>query len=296
MAVAGIDAGGTSFKAVLMNEAGEIAARERIATTNPDAMTEALASWIDGLRDAGHAIEAIGFASFGPIDRDPASESWGEMGVTPKAGWQGSNLRKALHRATGIPCALDTDVNGALMAEAQMGAGMDVDDLAYVTIGTGVGGAALVGGNLVGAPRHGEFGHIRFHRSPENIAAFAGSCPFHGDCVEGIATSGAIRARWGAEPDQLPDDHPAWIEEADALAQLALAIAYLDAPQRIVMGGGLMLRRGLIDAIRRRFDELLAGYAPRPEMRDAQSYLVLPGLGEDAGAIGGAMIARRHFG
>lgn len=295
MGVVGIDAGGTSFKALLVASDGSVLARHRVPTAGPDETFAEVARWIDRLRSDGQEIGALGIASFGPVDRDPHSADWGRIGITPKAGWQGANPRAALEHLTGIPCGLDTDVNGALLAEAEAetGAGRGLADVAYITVGTGVGGAALVGGNLVGAPQHGEFGHVRVRREAADIAAFAGNCPFHADCVEGLAASGSIRARWGCEPHEMPDDHPGWEEVASALAQLCLSIAYISAPQRIILGGGLLLNAALFARIAEKFASGLAGYAPRAEMLDVSTYLARPAFGDDAGAMGGAVIARR---
>ncbi|MEZ5681507.1 MAG: ROK family protein [Erythrobacter sp.] len=293
MALVGIDAGGTSFKGLLVAHDGAILARHCEPTSSPEATFAGMAGWIARLGAQGHRIEAMGIASFGPIDRDPHSSEWGRIGVTTKQGWEGANPRAAMEAATGIPCALDTDVNGALLAEHRLGAGRGLRDVAYVTIGTGVGGSAIVDGRLVGAPQHGEFGHIGVRRKPEDMAAFAGACSFHGDCVEGLASAPAIRARWGCDPADLPDDHQAWDEVAGALAQLCRSIAFINAPQRIILGGGVMLRESLLARIRAGFAAVTNGYGPRAEMLDPQSYIVGAALGDDAGAMGGVVLARK---
>lgn len=295
MKVIGIDAGGTSHKVLLQGETGELLARHRVATREPSATAPDLAGWINHQREEHPDISSIGIASFGPIDRNPASTQWGQVGVTTKQGWEGFNLRKTLEEVTGLPCALDTDVNGALLAECDVGAGAELADVAYLTIGTGVGGAAVVNGSLIGAPWHGEFGHVRLRRDPEDIRAFSGSCAFHGDCVEGLASAKAIRTRWGVEPHELAEGHAGWREVSAALAQLCHAIACLLAPQRIILGGGLMLRESLLDRIRVDFAAEANGYASRPEILDPTTYLVSPVLGDDAGAIGGATLARRFL-
>ncbi|MDE1467740.1 ROK family protein [Aurantiacibacter sp. D1-12] len=295
MKIIGIDAGGTSFKVLVIDGSDGIVARNRVATTSPQETLGEVAQWIDCQKSEHPDIAAIGIASFGPIDRDPASPDWGRIGVTTKDGWEGANPRRALAQSSGLPCALETDVNAALLGECELGAGLGLSDAAYLTIGTGVGGAALVDGALVGAPWHGEFGHVRLRREPSDIAAFAGSCTFHGDCVEGIASATAIRSRWKAQPHELPDDHECWVEVSSALAQLCHAIACLVAPQRIILGGGLMLRDSLLARIRSDFDAVVGGYASRPEVLDASTYIVRAGLGDDAGAIGGAAVARHHL-
>lgn len=293
MIVAGIDAGGTSWKLMVAGDTGGPLARTSIPTTTPDETVSAAADWINALRSDGHDIAAIGLASFGPIDRDPGSKTYGLLGDTPKPGWRGANPRQMLVDATGLPIALDTDVNGALLAEVEWGAGASFSDVAYVTVGAGVGGAALVTGNLVGAPGHGEFGHLRPARSEVDLQRFAGACPFHGDCIEGLASATAIAARWGKQPDQLPDDHECWPLAANALAQLCVSIAYLIAPQRIILGGGVMQRDILLTSIRTEFSRLVNGYTVRAEMKHAETYLAPPLLGADAGAMGGVYLAQR---
>ena len=257
MIIAGIDAGGTSWKLVAGKSPEDILARMTIPTTTPEETIAAAAQWMRKQQAEGCAIEAFGVASFGPVDRDPASKTYGIIGDTPKPGWRGANPLRMLENATGLPGVLDTDVNGALLAEAGWGAGKDLTSAAYVTVGAGVGGAALVNGQLVGAPGHAEFGHINPARSDREREAFPGACPFHGECIEGLASATAIKARWGAEPHLLPDNHDAWPIVADALAQLCVSIAYLIAPQKIILGGGVMQRQILMGMIRARFAELM---------------------------------------
>lgn len=291
MIVAGIDAGGTSWKLIAAKGPGDVLARTMIPTTTPTETISAAAGWIRKLRSEGCPIEALGLASFGPIDRNPKSKTYGLIGATPKPGWTGANPRQMLEDAAGLPCILDTDVNGTLLAETMWGAGKDLSSVAYITVGAGIGGAATVAGNLVGAPEHAEFGHIKPARTDDDRQAFAGSCPYHGDCVEGLASASAIKARWSVSPEQLPDDHEAWPIVADALAQLCVSIFYLIAPQRIILGGGVMNRTGLIDKIQRRFVERTNGYRVRPEADYADAYIVAPGLGGDAGVLGGVYLA-----
>ncbi|MEZ5894152.1 MAG: ROK family protein [Parvularculaceae bacterium] len=291
MIVAGIDAGGTSWKLIAARGPAHTLARTTIPTTTPDETITAAADWINRLCREGCAVEAIGLASFGPIDRNPNSKTFGLIGETPKAAWRGANPLRALEAATGVPCALDTDVNSALLAETTWGAGAGLSDVAYVTVGAGVGGAATVSGNLVGAPSHAEFGHFRPARSAAEQQAFTGACPYHGACVEGLASATAIEARWGAPPHALPDDHEAWTVVADILAQLCVSIAYLVAPQRIILGGGVMQRPILAPIIRTQFARLMNGYRVRTEADHAETYIVAPGLGADAGALGGVYLA-----
>ncbi|MCG8440706.1 MAG: ROK family protein [Caulobacterales bacterium] len=290
--VAGIDAGGTSWKIVIARGPDAILARHVAPTRTPEETIGETAAWLEARRSEGFAFDAVGLASFGPVDRDPASPRYGEILDTPKPGWTGANARATLERRLGAPCVLDTDVNGALLAETSWGGARGCADAVYITIGTGVGGGVMVAGRLAGAPFHPELGHARLRRSPDDIAAFPGACPRHGDCVEGLVAAPAIRARWGEEPHALSDDHPAWEETSVMLARLSAALTYTIAPQRIVLGGGLMQRAGLIERVRRAFETETDGYGLRPEARTAASYLVTPGLGGDAGAFGGVVLAQ----
>jgi len=294
--VAGIDAGGTSWKLIAAKGPGGILARATIPTTTPEETVAAAADWIGKMRGEGCSIEALGLASFGPVDRNRKSQTYGLIGATPKPGWRGANPLRMLKQATGLPCTLDTDVNAALLAEAAWGAGKGLSDVVYITVGAGVGGAALVAGNLVGAPGHAEFGHIKPARAEYDRQTFAGSCPYHGDCIEGLASATAIAARWGADPHLLPDTHEAWPMVADSLAQLCVSITYLLAPQRIILGGGVMKRAILMDMIRTQFVERTNGYTVRAEADHADTYIVTPGLGGDAGALGAVYLALKANG
>jgi len=293
MGYVGVDAGGTSWKAVFTDRSGRIINRTAVPTTTPKTTISALSSWIFDQKLDGHDVEAIGLSCFGPIDRNPSSDSYGKIGTTTKPGWEGVNPRTEIERITGLPCVLDSDVNGALLAEAEWGAASGLADVAYVTVGTGVGGAAMVNGNLVGSPYHGEFGHIQIARSQHELETFAGSCPYHGDCVEGLASATAIRARWGLEPHELADDHEAWDMVSTALASMCLSITYLLAPQRIILGGGLLQRELLMVKIRKEFEKRSNGFHSRPEPNSTESYLSLPKLRDDAGALGGVFLATR---
>ena len=217
---AGIDAGGTSFKCALADGQGQILARAAIAVNTPDATLKAA---IDFFRQALAAqngqLTGFGIACFGPLARDPAAADYGCIGATPKPGWQGVNIRKAFGEAFGMAVSIDTDVNGALLAELAGGAAQGCDSAAYVTVGTGIGAALYANGGLLARPAHAEFGHIRIARHQQDD--FAGLCPFHGDCLEGMASAPALQARFGV-PEALPSDHIGWQFIADYLAQAAL--------------------------------------------------------------------------
>jgi len=248
-------------------------------TTHPD---ETIGHAVDFLR-AREPIAAVGIASFGPIDPNPKSPTFGYITSTPKLGWRNCDLAGAVGRALGVPVAFDTDVNGAALAEYRWGAARGLGSFIYVTVGTGIGGGAMLDGRLVHGRLHPEMGHIRIPhdrlRDP-----FPGNCPYHGDCLEGLAAGPAIEARWGEPGKLLPDGHAAWDLEAEYLALGIVSWACTLAPERVILGGGLMQRQQLFPKIRARVAELLNGYIEPPD-------LVPPELGPRSGVLGAIALA-----
>lgn len=243
----------------------------------------------------GEPCSAFGVASFGPLDLDPLSPGWGRITRTPKAGWSGADLAGPLRAAFGRPVGFETDVAGAGLAEALWGAGRGCGTLVYLTIGTGIGGAVLVGGIPLRGAVHPEMGHLRTPRHPADLA-FSGVCPIHGDCVEGLASGPAGRARWGAPLEALPAEHPAWEIEAFYLAQLCAALTYLLSPHRILLGGGVMTGGALLPAVRRVAGDLLAGYPEDPRLAAGlEGYLEVPAFGGRAGGLGALALAERAW-
>jgi fructokinase len=228
---------------------------------------------------------AVGIAAFGPIELDPVSPDWGTLGATPKPGWAGWPLGPALRDALGVPVTIETDVAAAALGEQRWGAGRGCQNLCYLTVGTGIGAGLVVSGAPVHGLMHPEVGHLRL---PHDRARdpFAGSCPFHGDCWEGLACGPAIAARWGVAADQLPDDHAAWELEAAYLASGIGSIVLVAAPQRVIAGGGVLQRPGLLPRVRDRLLDGLAGYPPAQRIAADPGYLVAPALGDEAGVLG----------
>jgi fructokinase len=284
---AGVELGGTKCVAILARGPGEIVAREMVATTTPDETLGKLGEILSGWR--GHGPDALGIASFGPLELDRASTEYGRIAATPKPGWAAAPVKERLERAAGVTAAFDTDVNGAAMAEMRWGSGQGFDDFAYVTVGTGIGVGLIVNGKPTRGFAHCELGHIRVPRLPGD--EFPGSCPFHGDCVEGLAAGPSLLARAGTH--DLPSDHPAWDSVAWALAQLCHAIVCAAAPRAIAMGGGVVSRQPhLLERVQRMLADSLNGYMRLPEGQ----YVRAPALGDDAGPLGAialAMSARR---
>jgi len=288
--VAAVEAGGTTFRVAIGNRPGALRAQATIPTGRPG---DTLAAVIDFLR--GRGAEAVGIAAFGPIDLDPVSPGYGHLLATPKEGWEGTDVLGSLRDALGVPAAIDTDVGAAALAERRWGAARGLDDVVYLTVGTGIGGGVLIGGEIHHGCGHPEVGHIPVARRSDD--RFAGCCPFHGACLEGMASGTALEARWGRPADELDDREDVWDLEAHYLAQAVEAVTYVVAPRRVVFGGEVLRRTGLIERIRARFRELLGGYAASAGvLGDPSDYVVGAGLGQDAGLLGAVALGLRAAG
>ena len=287
MTYAGVELGGTKCVAILALGPGEIIARETVPTTMPaqtlDALEHLLVEW-----QKEHGFEALGIASFGPIDLHPQSPTWGHVATTTKPGWSGANIAPRLRDRLAIPVAFDTDVNGAAFAEMHWGAGQGMEDFAYITVGTGVGVGLIVNGSPTRGFLHSELGHVRVAQRAGDI--MSGACPFHGACVEGLASGPAIKAR--IEPrhiDSLCPDDPLWDSVAWALAQLCHVIVCAAAPGTIAIGGGVLEKQPhLLRRIEHMLILSLSNYMPLPTGRP---YIVAPALGNDAGPLGAIALA-----
>ena len=278
-----VEAGGTKFVVGLVREDRVVVDRTRIDTRAPD---ETIPAVIDWLQRAGQTFEAIGIAAFGPLQLDRAAPDWGHLRATGKPGWSGADLAGPFVRAFGCPVALDTDVNGAALAESLWGASAGSDVSVYITVGTGIGGGAIVNGAPIHGLGHPEMGHASPPRHHDD-RDFAGICPFHGACYEGLASGPAIIARWGASLSDLPADHSAHDVIAFYLAHLAVTLSALLAPRTIVFGGGVLGTPGLIERIGVDHARLGGAYFAT----SGRSPIVAPGLGADAGLIGALALA-----
>ena len=280
---AGVELGGTKCVAILAGGPDEILAREIVPTTTPDETLGKLGEILSRWRST-HVPQALGIASFGPLELDPRSPDYGRIAATPKPGWEGAPVKERLERAAGVPAAFDTDVNGAALAEMRWGSGQGFGDFAYVTVGTGIGVGLIVNGKPTRGFAHCELGHIRVPRLAGD--EFAGSCPFHGDCVEGLAAGPSLKARAGTH--DLPSDHAAWESVAWALAQLCHAIVCAAAPRAIAIGGGVVSGQPhLLMRVQRMLVDSLNGYMRLPEGQ----YVRPPALGDDAGPLGAIALA-----
>lgn len=282
-----VEAGGTKFVCAIGDERGAICAETRFPTLSPEAT---LAKVCDFLKRGG-VLAAIGIASFGPVVLDKRSANYGFIGKTPKPGWSQVDMVGTLAREFSCPIGFDTDVNGAALAEQRWGAGRGSEQLVYLTVGTGIGGGVLIGGRPLHGLMHPEIGHIRPRRNALDIE-FAGVCPFHGDCLEGLASGPAILARTGRELQQLEASHRMWELEADYLGQLCAQMVLTVSPQRIILGGGVMSQQRLFPLVRASMLQYLGGYIDRGELTaGAQGYVVPPALGERAGILGALKLA-----
>jgi fructokinase len=288
-----IEAGGTKFVCLLGTGPDDIRAESRFPTTTPDRTIRHVLDFLTTEQNRHGRLAAVGIASFGPIDLHPESPTWGYITSTPKPGWANVSLAGAVRRALDLPVGFDTDVNGAAIAEGRWGAARGLHSFVYLTIGTGIGGGGLLDGRLMHGLMHPEMGHIRV---PHDRVAdpFAGNCPFHGDCLEGLASGPALQARWGQPSNELAEDHPAWVLEAHYLALAIVTFVCTLSPQRIILGGGVMSNPRLLPLIRREVVKLLNDYIRAPQIVEAiDEYIVAPGLGHCAGVLGAVALAEQ---
>lgn len=285
MKLGAIEAGGTKFVCGIADENGNIFERVNFPTETPEITLQKV---YDFFKDKG--VEAIGVGSFGPIDPNPNSETYGYITKTPKKYWSDFNLIGELQKNLNIPMAFDTDVNGAALGEATWGAAKGLKNCLYLTIGTGIGGGALVSGKLVHGMLHPEMGHIFIKRHPEDT--YKGKCPFHQDCFEGLASGPAIEERWGVKAYDLPIDHEAWNLEAYYIAQALVNYILTISPEKIILGGGVMKQSQLFPLIRKYVKEMLNNYVQTEEiLENIDEYIVYPKLGDNAGLLGSIALA-----
>jgi len=287
-----VELGGTHVRAIVADADRNVFARLEMPTAGPREVFQRLIDFFGHAAGPSGQLACIGIASFGPLDLDLRSSGHGTITTTPKSGWQGFNPKQALESALGLPTAIETDVNAAALAEALWGAGRNTDSLVYVTVGTGIGGGVIADGRIFPGVRHPEVGHIRVPR--HSADTFPGSCPFHRDCVEGLAAGPSLLARWGRRLSELPSDHPALAIEAHYLGHLLSTLALVYAPSRIVLGGGVTEAAGLLPLVRRELCTLLNRYIGRPEYDAAvDQFIVPPALGSAAGVTGALALAMR---
>ncbi|MDO5435046.1 MAG: ROK family protein [Clostridia bacterium] len=281
-----LEAGGTKMVLSIGNEDHELLERVSIPTENPDIVIPQMTEWF-----ASRKIASLGIGTFGPVDLNPASETYGWITSTPKLAWQNCALMPLMRDKLGVPVSIDTDVNAAALAEYRLGAAKGLHSCLYVTVGTGIGGGLIVEDRLVHGMMHPEIGHILLRSSADDPSP-AGFCPYHKGCAEGLASGPAIEKRWGMKANELPEDHIAWDIEADYLAQVCMNAVCAFSPEIIILGGGVMHRKHLFLLIRSRVKELLNNYIRVPQiMEKIDEYIVSPGLGDNSGALGALLLA-----
>ncbi len=286
----GVEAGGTKVVCVIGRGPGDIDAETRINVTDPAATLGAALQFFRAAADRGLSIEALGIGSFGPVSLRPDAEDYGRITTTPKPGWSGTDMVRPFRDALDVPVTFDTDVNAAALAEGEWGAGRGLRSFVYLTVGTGIGGGAIVDGRLLRGMGHPEMGHIAVPRRTGD--AFPGVCPFHGDCLEGMASGPATAARFGRRAEDLGADDRAAAGETVGwyLAAGIASLVYALAPERVVLGGGVSHMAGLIDTVQRDLADRLREY-PALAAHGSDSFLVAAGLGGLAGPLGTLLLA-----
>jgi len=280
MRIGAVEAGGTKFVCGVGDENGVVLDEVSFPTEGPE---RTIGKVIEYFR--GKDVDAIGIGSFGPINLDKSSPDYGTVTTTPKPGWSGYPFLAAVKREFDVPVGWDTDVNAAALGEVRWGAAKGLDSCVYFTIGTGVGTGVYVEGRLLHGLVHPEGGHLPVRRHPDDD--FGGVCPYHGDCLEGMASGPAILKRWNCKGEDLPKDHSAWTLEAYYIGQAVAACVLLLSPKKVILGGGVMKQRHLFPLIRGEVISRLNGYVKADEIASGiDEYIVPPGLGGRAGLCG----------
>ena len=282
MLYGGVEAGGTKFVCGIGTSPDDVKAITQFPTRSPK---ETIADVIAFFTMQADSPAAVGIGSFGPVDPRPGSPTHGHITDTPKVGWRNTDIAGAVRRALGVPVAFDTDVNAAALGEHRWGAARDAGTILYLTVGTGIGGGGLVQGQRLHGLMHPEMGHIFLPKAPGDT--FAGVCPFHGECLEGLASGPALKARWGRPARELPEDHPAWTMQAHYLGLALISFILTLSPERVILGGGVMKQQQLFPLIHTVVHDRLNGYLRSKEItRDVEKYIVPPALGDRAGVLG----------
>ncbi len=281
--IGAIEAGGTKFVCAVSDDDLNIIEKVTIPTTSPKETFEQVFEFFDRFE-----LESLGIGSFGPIDTNPQSKTYGYITSTPKLLWQDTDFLGVFKERYQIPVGWNTDVNAAALGEVTLGAAKERESCVYITVGTGIGGGAFVNGEPLLGIGHPEMGHFHLKRHEQDI--FEGFCDFHGDCLEGLAAGPAIEGRFGIKAEELPSDHLAWEIEAYYLAQAAMTYTTILSPSCIIFGGGVMNQPHLIGKVREEFEQLLNNYLQVPVLDE---YIITPGLGTESGIKGSLLLAKR---
>ena len=290
----GVEAGGTKFICVLADSRGFIKARADIPTTTAEETLAAVKEFFIQRTPEFGDLVALGIVSFGPLDFNKQSPTYGYITKTPRPGWSNINLLGYFRDSLNILVEVETDVNSSAMGEFSEGAAVDCENFVYVTVGTGIGAGIFAGGKLMQGISHPEVGHMMIPQV-KGDAGFSGSCSFHQNCLEGLASGTAIQKRWQTHPKNLPPEHPAWDLESQYLAVMCVNLTWMYAPEKIIFGGGVMTRDFLYPKIRTNLKKLLSGYAHDVALSDMDRYIIPTALGGDAGITGALALARRVY-
>ena len=287
MLLGGIEAGGTKFVCAVGDSEGKVLNRISIPTTTPEETMPQVFAFFEN-----YPVEAIGVGSFGPVDVNTASPTYGSITATPKLAWRDYPIVDELNKRLSVPIGFNTDVNAAALAEATLGAAKGLDSCLYITVGTGIGAGAVVHGELLQGLSHPEMGHILVRRHEKDL--YEGKCPYHKDCLEGLAAGPAIEARWGQKAVLLEGQKEVWEMEGYYMAQALMQYILILSPKRIILGGGVMKQKQVFPIIYEHLKKLLNQYIGLPELDEAiDSYIVSPGLGDNAGVIGSLLLANQ---
>ncbi|MGB3300167.1 MAG: ROK family protein, partial [Phormidesmis sp.] len=291
----GIEAGGTKFVCAVGTGPSDVRAFVRIPTTTPAETISRVIDFFGQQIKREGPLDAVGIGAFGPVDLRPSSSTFGWFLNTPKPGWQQVDFAGVIERELRVPVGFDSDVNAAALGEYCWGNAQGLETFIYLTVGTGIGGGGMVGGQLIHGLLHPEMGHVFIPRD-RTTDPFAGVCPFHQDCLEGLASGVAIEKRWGQEAASLPVDHPAWTLEAQYLTAGLINYILTLSPERIIMGGGVMEQQQLFGLIHTQVRKQLNGYLDVPKItHDIENYIVPPKLGSRAGIMGAFALAQQRL-
>jgi fructokinase len=287
----GIEAGGTKFVCMLGSGPENLLAEKRFSTTSPDKTIRTVIEFFAPYAKSGE-LAAVGIASFGPVDLHTGSPTYGYITTTPKAGWEQVDLYGEIQRELNVPVAFDTDVNAAAFGEQYwMPNGRSLDPFIYITIGTGIGVGVMINGTPLHGLIHAEAGHIALPHDWQKDP-FPGVCPYHGDCLEGLASGYSMMQRWGKNPEDLPNTHPAWDLEVEYTAIAIADLIYTYSPRRIILGGGVAQHPGFHEATRQKVRKYLNGYIQSPMIADhMDEYILPPTFGNRSGGLGAIAMA-----
>jgi len=287
----GIESGGTKFVCMIGDGPDHLLKEERFPTTLPHETIDRVAGFFLPYAESGE-LAAVGIASFGPLDLNPESPTYGYITTTPKAGWSQVNLHGEIQRRLHVPVALDTDVNAAAFGEQYwIPENRFLDPFLYLTVGTGIGVGVIVNGSPLHGLIHAEAGHFALPHNWQKDP-FPGVCPYHGDCLEGLASGVAMSKRWGQSPECLPDSHPAWDLESDYIAFALADLIYAYSPKRIILGGGVSQHPGFHQTVRRKVNQFMNGYVQSSLLSDRiDEYILPPALGHRSGGLGAIAMA-----